>query len=145
MCLGFIKQMFERVRERPFETEFKDCGFEMSEGPGGETAVRVLGHEKLLSVVIVGERITGHMDNLIDRDWWSYRVKKTKDERVLIQQMTRTFEGRKFTLKFSYSRIKGVFMPKKFNSMVSPESTGWPVFGVLEFSLKRPKVTVQKG
>ena len=80
-----------------------------------------------------------------DRDWWSYRVKKTKDERVLIQQMTRMFEGRKFTLKFSYSRIKGVFIPKKFNAMVSPESTGWPVFGVLEFSLKRPKVTVPKG
>jgi len=144
ICLEHIRRMFERLRGRPFEQEFENCGFETGEGPGGEPVVRVLGHDKYLAFRITNDRITGHLDNFVDRDWWTYRIKATRNERVLLQQMTRLFEDRKYTLKFAYSLVKGVFVPKKFNSMVTPENSDYPVYGILEFSLKRPKVDVPK-
>jgi len=105
------------VLDRPFEEEFKGCGFRAdAEDPA---VVHLVGHPRWLAVRIQDGAITGHLEDAFGGpDWWEYRHKKARDGRLLVDRMTRRVDGRKWHVKIAYAREKDFHVPKSFEILV---------------------------
>lgn len=137
-CTDNIRWIFSLLRATPFETEFKDCGFELVP-QGKDQVIQVYGYGKALAFKLVGGAIVGHYSSVYgEKGWWNYKVKRTSDGRFILDRMKREFKRRKIDLKFRYGRVKGIQLPKKFD--VLGTSSREPYIGVAEYSFRRLKV-----
>ncbi len=140
-CEGHLRWMFDLLRDRPFEDEFKGCGFEL-EPQGAETVVRVYGYPKALAFRIAGGQIVGHYQRVLsETDWWTYKTKSAGEGRYQIEHMRREIEGRKIDLAFDYQRVRGHVIPKKFGILATPSAWRGTTVGIAEYMLKRAKVS----
>jgi len=137
-----IRWFFDLLRDRPFEEEFKGCGFEL-EPQGAETIVRVYGYPRALAFRIAGGQLVGHYNRVLsETDWWVYKTKSAGDGRYQIEHMKREIEGKKIDLSFDYQRVRGHVIPKKFGVLaVASGFRGGTAVGVAEYTLKRAKVS----
>jgi len=137
-CTSNIAWIFGLLKATPFQEEFKDCGFELVP-QGKEQVVQVYGYEKALAFKIDGGAIVGHYaQELGEKGWWDYRVKRTSDGQFMLDRMKREIGKRRIELRFRYGRVKGFQLPKKMDVLgVGVRGT---YFGVAEYSFRRLKV-----
>jgi hypothetical protein len=140
-CEGHIRWIFGLLRDRPFEEEFKGCGFEL-EPQGTETIVRVYGYPNALAFRVAGGQLTGHYNRVLsETEWWTYKTKAAGEGRFQIERMSREIEGRKIDLEFDYQRVRGHAIPKKFGVLATPTAWRGTTVGIAEYTFKRPKVS----
>jgi hypothetical protein len=141
-CQEHIRWCFELMRDRPFEEEFKGCGFEL-EPQGAETIVRVYGYPRALAFRIAGGQLVGHYNRVLsETDWWVYKTKSAGEGRYQIEHMKREIEGKKIDLSFDYQRVRGHVIPKRFGVLaVASGFRGGTAVGIAEYTLKRAKVS----
>jgi hypothetical protein len=140
-CEAHIRWIFGLLRDRPFEEEFKGCGFER-EPQGTETIVRVYGYPKALAFRVAGGQLTGHYQRVLsETEWWTYKTKSAGEGRFQIEHMKREVEGRKIDLAFDYQRVRGHVIPKKFGVLATPSAWRGTTVGIAEYTFKRPKVS----
>lgn len=139
-CLAHIRWMFGLIKDTPFDQAFKDCGFRITQD-GEKQVVRVYGWPEAVALLIEDGNITGYLENFGPADSWTYlKLKEANGGRMLVERLTRTYEGEKLTAKISYRRTKGLLVPKKFQKLV----TYGAVFGVAEYNFRKLKVTLPK-
>jgi len=140
-CEAHVRRIFDMLRDRPFEDEYKGCGFEL-EPHGSEAIVRVYGYPKALAFRIVGTTITGHYERVLsEQDWWVYKTKSAGEGRFQIERMRREIEGKKVDLDFDYQRVRGYTIPKKFGVLGIGTGFRGMAVGVAEYTFKRVKVS----
>ena len=142
-CTEHATWFFGMLRAVPFEKAFEDCGFVLEEGG----VVRVYGSEEFVAFRIEEERIAAYLENGAEADSWWELAHKTVDreKRFLITRMNREVEDEKYALRFQYARKKGLHVPKSYEVFVQPsDPTRAPVHGVVEYELKRAKVSLPR-
>jgi hypothetical protein len=141
-CEGHIRSIFDLLRDRPFEEEFKGCGFEL-EPQGEEAIVRVYGYPKALAFRVAGGQLTGHYQRVLsETDWWTYKTKPAGEGRFQIDRMKREVEGRKIELEFDYQRVRGYVIPKKADVLATPSGFRGTTVGIVSYTFKRAKVSL---
>ena len=138
-CTGHFRQSFEYFRARPFDEEFKGCGFVLE--PAAKTRiVHLKGHPKWLAFRLdEAGRIVGRLDLGTD-EWWSYKVREQREGYVTIERITREVEGEKIKLDFKYGKTKGTFVPKQIAVLALGQGRN-PAWGACQYRLTKLKVT----
>jgi len=142
-----IRAALEMVLEKPFEEEFKGCGFLVDEAD--PAVVRLLGHPRMLALRIEDGIITAHSEDAFGAvDWWEYRTKKARDGRVLIERMTRRVDDRKWHVKIAYAREGEYYVPRSFEVLVPAQPWGRgeaKEVAILGYDLRKLDVIPPKG
>lgn len=137
-CGKHIGWIFRTLKPTPFEAEFKDCGFELVP-QGAEQVIQVYGYPNALAFRIDGDAIAGHYSSVGgNKGWWSYKLKRTSDDKFMLDRMKREFEHRKIDLRFRYGRVRGFQLPKKVE--VFQTIGREPYVATAEYSFRKLKV-----
>ncbi|MEM8882646.1 MAG: hypothetical protein AAGD14_01090 [Planctomycetota bacterium] len=143
---GHVRQIYELVLDRPFDKAFEGVGFVRDESSPG--VVRLLGHPAWTAVRVEQGVMSGHEDRALGGDggWWDYRHTKAKDGRLLVSRMTRKVAGKKWHAKISYSKKKGISVPKSAEVLVPARvwNRDPTEVGMLKYTFRRLDVIAPK-
>jgi hypothetical protein len=143
-CDEHFRWLFHWLHDRPFEQEFKGCGFLLAEDEPG--TVLVYGHPAVLGFRLEDGRIAGYRrNNRYDDAWWSFRLKKAGEGKARIESMKAKLGRKSCTLRIRYRRHKGCDIPVSFEALGGPR---WEreeeTRGVAEYDLKKVKVELPR-
>lgn len=138
-CEQHLMYLFGLFKDIEFDKEFKDCGFARQDSELG-MIIRVYGYEDAVAFLVKDYKIIGYLDkDARAEEWYTFSLKNAKDGRVMIDRITRVYEGSSKTARISYTRAKGgVSVPRKFQYITLP---GLPLhdFDVCTYQFKRIK------
>ncbi|MFQ5843882.1 MAG: hypothetical protein ACE5JG_02730 [Planctomycetota bacterium] len=140
-----LKWLYGQFHPRPFEEAFAGCGFRRIED-GDSTVIQISGHPDTLAYRIRGGVLVGRLQNTASGDaWWTHKLKKLPDGRVLIDRMTRRVGRKKYEQRITTTKKKGLHVPTKFwrlRSWTRRGTSGETAYGISAWQLKRPRVEV---
>ena len=138
LCEGHFRWFFAWLHDRPFEKAFAGCGFEFIESGDDSVAMLVLGHPRILGLLVREGQVVGYLDRAGDEEmWWRFKLKKTR-----IECMSAKLGKETYKLRFKYMRRKGIDVPKSFEVFGGPRpASKREGHGIAEYSLKKMKVS----
>ncbi|MFB3065628.1 MAG: hypothetical protein ACE10D_03840, partial [Planctomycetota bacterium] len=143
--VGELKWLFDHLRPVPFEEEFKGCGFTKVDDKDS-TVIQVAGHTDVLAFRLRKSQLVARLDNTSDGDlWWEFKWKKLPDGRQRLESSTRRMNRKKYEEKISYSKKKGLYVPKKWARFKSWSARGKRDYGLDKWELTGLKVDVPSG
>ena len=141
-CRDHLRWVFGLFDVKPFEEEFRGCGFGLEEREDGSSIVSVYGHPKVLAYRVSDGCIVGRLETGTAQVWWDYEVDESRDGVVLIKSMTAEIDGRKRKLSFRYAKADSQLVPRFVAALATPPAgRGFIAFGVAEYRFSRLKVT----
>jgi hypothetical protein len=141
-CHDHLRWAFGMFDVKPFDEEFRGCGFGLEEREDGTSIVSIFGHPDVLAYHVADGRIVGRLETGATHVWWDYDVEQSRDGMVLIKSMTAEINGRKHELPFKYGNVGGHFVPKSVAALATPRAgRGFIAFGVAEYRFSRLKVS----
>jgi hypothetical protein len=127
---------------KPFDEEFRGCGFGLEEREDGTSIVSVYGHPETLAYRVSDGRIVGRLDAGATHVWWDYEVDESREGMILIESMEAEINGRKHKLDFRYAKVDGQLVPRSVAALGTPPAgRGFLAFGVAEYRFSRVKVS----
>jgi hypothetical protein len=139
-----INEALRRMRGRPFDVEFKGCGFRSEESKELKgTIVRVIGYEAAEAFLLDEDgAIAGVLDRLAAKSaWWLYKLKE-RNGFYTIERMERDVDGRKFQLDFRYAKRKDIHVLMRFDAVGTNRWGADEPVGIATYEFRKLKVSV---
>jgi hypothetical protein len=142
-----FKWMLGWMHDVAFEEEFADCGFGFADTEDGSSVVLLFGYGPVLGFRLQEGRIVGYRRAVgPEEDWWSCRLKTSKEGRVRIEACSTRIGRKTVRLRIKYARVKGWDLPRSFEALGGARwGRDEDGYGVAEYSLKKIKVTFAGG
>jgi hypothetical protein len=142
-CRDHLQWAFGLFDVKPFDEEFRGCGFGLEDRGDGTSIVSVYGHPVALAYRVANGRIVGRLGTGATQVWWDYDVEEGRDGMVMIKSMTSVINGKKRELPFRYGKVDGHLVPKSVAALGTPPTGGaFIVFGVAEYRFSRMKASL---